>query len=73
MDKKVENFNKDYYKNQIIATCNKIINKADYILEHYEDKVNSIKINISLEPLSLPTVTIIKEHIIVEGERYELV
>lgn len=72
MPKKVESLNKDFYKKGLIAACNKIINKSDFILEDWNDKVSNIIINISLEPAAIPTVTIIKEHHIVEGERYEL-
>ena len=72
MSEKVEGFDKDFYKKGLIAACSKIIYKSDFILEDWDDKVSNIIINISLEPAAIPTVTIIKEHHIVEGERYEL-
>ena len=72
MPKKVTGFDKDFYKKGLIAACNKIINKSDFILEDWDDQVSNIIINISLEPAAIPSVTIIKEHNIVEGERYEL-
>lgn len=72
MSEEVEGFDKDFYKKGLIAACNKIIYKSDFILEDWNDKVGSIKINISLEPAAIPTVTIIKEHNIVEGENYEI-
>lgn len=72
MPKEVDSLNKDFYKKGLIAACIKIIDKSDFILEDWDDKVRNIKINISLEPADIPTVTIIKEHNIVEGEKYEL-
>ena len=72
MPKRVEGFDKDFYKKGLIAACIKIINKSDFILEDWDDKVGNIKINISLESAAVPTVRIIKEHYIVEGEKYEL-
>lgn len=71
MSEKVEGFDKDFYKKGLIAACIKIINKSDFILEDWDDKVGNIKINISLEPAAIPTVTIIKEHHIIEGVNYE--
>lgn len=72
MPKKVDGLDKDFYKKGLIAACNKIIYKSDFILEDWKDNVGSIKINISLEPAAIPIVTIIKEHNIVEGENYEI-
>lgn len=72
MPKKVESLDKDFYKKGLIAACSKIIYKSDFILEDWDDKVGNIKINISLEPAAIPTVTIIKEHHIIEGVNYEL-
>lgn len=72
MPKKVTGFDKDFYKKGLIAACDKIKNKSDYILEDWNDKLSNIIINISLEPAAIPTVTIIKEHHIIEGEIYEL-
>ena len=72
MPKKVTGIDKDFYKKGLIAACNKIINKSDFILEDWNDNVSNIIINISLESAAIPTVKIIKEHHIVEGERYEL-
>lgn len=62
MPKKVESLDKDFYKKGLIAACNKIINKSDFILEDWDDKISNIIINISLEPAAIPTVKIIKEH-----------
>lgn len=72
MPKTVENLDKDFYKKGLIDACSKIINKSDFILEDWDDKISNIKINISLEPAAIPTVTIIKEHHIIEGVNYEL-
>lgn len=68
MPKKVKSLDKDFYKKGLIAACNKIIKKSDFILEDWDDKISNIIINISLEPAAVPTVKIIKEHCIVEGE-----
>lgn len=69
MPKRVEGFDKDFYQKGLIAACNKIINKSDFILEDWDDEISNIIINISLEPAAVPTVKIIKEHYVVEGEK----